>query len=143
MRCVGKVGTRAPAAAVEPRWWEPLALAESHRFSSIWTIASATVENVTAASLNDASASHFTGTAESGRRHRSIIVGCFIADFFVRDSCFNISISISINERGQRRVEHSTTISISTSISISISTNISINSSINISISINIWGGCS
>ena len=138
---MGKVGTRAPAAAVEPRWWEPLALAESHRFSSIWTYASATVENVTAASLNDASASHFTGTAESGRRHRSIIVGCFIADFFVRDSCFNISISISINERGQRRVEHS--ISIRISITSSTRTSININISISISTSINIWGGCS
>ena len=128
---MGKVGTRAPAAAVEPRWWEPLALAEPHRFSSIWTCASATVENATAASLNGASASHFTGTAEPGRRHRSIIVGCFIADFFVRGSCFNISISISINERGQRRVEHSISIRISTTISIRVSSSISI------------WGGYS
>ena len=142
---MGKVGTRAPAAAFQSRWWEPLALADPHRFCSascrsfisaiiIWTSASATVENVTAASLNDASASHFTGTAESGRRHRSIIAGCFIADFFVRDSCFNISISflsisfLSINARGQRRVEHSIR---------------DPSTRINISISINFWGGYS
>ena len=78
-------------AAFEPRWWEPLALADPHRFCSascrsfisaiiIWTSASATVENFTAASLNDAPTSHFTGAAEPGRRRRSIIAGCFIAN---------------------------------------------------------------